>query len=149
TNTGSGDVMSPWADRLYLSKKPQIDGTARVLGEVDYNTPLAAGAAAPPASVNFTLPLDLSGDYYFVVVSDVLGQVNHGTPLTALQPVHIQLGPYADLAVSNIEAPAQTIGDPARVTIRWTVQNVGTGTSQTPHWVDQVIASPTTDPDAY
>ncbi len=35
------------------------------------------------------------------------------------------LAPYPDLVVSEVVGPAQTIGDPARVTVSWTVTNDG------------------------
>ena len=62
---------------------------------------------------------------------------------TATQAIDVTIAPYADLAVSNVVAPAQTIGDPAYPTISWTVTNVGTGAGQTSVWTDAVIASPT------
>ena len=42
-----------------------------------------------------------------------IGAINQNVAATAVQSVHVQLAPYADLAVFNVEAPAQTIGDPA------------------------------------
>ena len=54
----------------------------------------------------------------------------------------ITLAPYADLSVSNVVAPLQTIGDPATPTISWTVTNIGTGAGQTSTWIDEIIASP-------
>lgn len=138
-------MVVPWADRLYLSPTPQITSASRLLHQVDFNTPVPAGGQAT-ASATFGLPIDLSGNFYFVVVADTFGQVNGGVPQTAVQAVQVQLAPYADLIVSNVEAPALTIGDPARVTIRWTVQNVGSGISQTGHWIDQVISSPSANP---
>src|SRR5207245_2032043 len=38
-------------------------------------------------------------------------------------------------------APSLTIADPARVTIGWTVTNIGTGAGRTNDWVDAIIAS--------
>jgi hypothetical protein len=54
------------------------------------------------------------------------------------------LAPYAVLQTSNVTAPALTVGDPAQVTVSWTVTNTGTGTGVTHQWTDEVIA--TTDP---
>ena len=56
------------------------------------------------------------------------------------------LAPYAELAVSNVTAPSLTIGDPAQVTIGWTVTNHGTGAGSTASWVDAVIASTDDNP---
>ncbi len=56
------------------------------------------------------------------------------------------LAPYPDLAVSNVTAPALTIGDPATVTVGWTVTNLGTAATTAGNWVDTVIASPDDTP---
>ncbi|MGA2035934.1 MAG: CARDB domain-containing protein, partial [Thermoguttaceae bacterium] len=65
---------------------------------------------------------------------------------TASLTVTSALEPYADLAVSGVTAPALTIGDPAQVTVSWTVSNVGTGPTTVGSWVDAVIASPDDNP---
>ena len=55
--------------------------------------------------------------------------------------ITISLAPYADLVTSAVTAPALTIGDPAQVTVAWTVANRGTGPGLTANWVDAVIVS--------
>ena len=114
--------------------------------------PLAPGQSIT-ASASATIPLGDSGTYQIIVVADATNQLIEpgGTANTATQAINVTLAPYADLAVSNVVAPAQTIGDPAYPTISWTVTNVGTGAGQTSVWTDAVIASPTdnvADPDA-
>ena len=39
-------------------------------------------------------------------------------------------------------APSLTIGDPAQVTIGWTVTNLGAGPGRASSWYDDVVASP-------
>ncbi len=56
------------------------------------------------------------------------------------------LAPYPDLAVSNVSAPSLTVGDPATVTIGWTVTNTGTAATPESAWDDSIIASPTDAP---
>src|SRR5262249_51882770 len=56
--------------------------------------------------------------------------------------INVALGPYADLVTSQVSAPGLTVGDPARVTIGWTVTNQGTGATKAGTWRDEVIASP-------
>src|SRR3546814_658991 len=55
--------------------------------------------------------------------------------------LNVGLADYADLEVSDVEAPAQTIDDPARVRVEWTVTNIGTGEGFTGSWTDRVIVS--------
>src|SRR5262249_10564215 len=136
-----------WVDRVYLSPTPGLSGSAVLLGEVSFAAPLAMGLSVS-GSVTANLPQYISGNYYFVVVADATNQDNqHVGQRLASQPVSIPLAPFAALAVSNVDAPAQTIADPAQVTVTWTVTNVGTGAGRTGDWVDSVIASPDTNPD--
>ena len=110
---------------------------------------VASRAAGPGQSVtgsaSATIPLGDSGTYQIIVVADATNQLIEpgGTSNSASQAINITLAPYADLAVSNVVAPTQTIGDPAYPTISWTVTNVGTGAGQTSTWTDAIIASPT------
>ena len=52
--------------------------------------------------------------------------------------------PFADLVATNVQAPTRTIGDPAEVTISWTVANAGIGVGLTTTWTDAVIVSTNT-----
>jgi hypothetical protein len=64
--------------------------------------------------------------------------------------------PHADLAVSDVSVTAGTtlenparvvaVGDPAQITVSWTVSNIGTGPGKTTSWVDRIIARPDTAP---
>lgn len=45
------------------------------------------------------------------------------------------------MIVSNIKAPTQVIGDPASLSVEWTVSNIGTGTGLNTTWTDTVIYS--------
>ena len=67
---------------------------------------------------------------------------------TATTNVTSGLAPYPDLVVSNVTfSPASPIiGDPAIATIDWTVTNNGSGATTAGSWVDQVIASPSNNP---
>ncbi|HOL37090.1 MAG TPA: CARDB domain-containing protein, partial [Rubrivivax sp.] len=69
---------------------------------------------------SFVLPIDATGDYFVIVVTDAAGQVrelNAETNNTVSAPLTVALAPYAQLAVSDVSAPAISIGDPVAVTI--------------------------------
>ena len=61
-DTGTGDTLGGWVDRLYLSSTPQLAGDALLLGQASFNGPIAAGTNAT-GTVNATLPVNLAGDY--------------------------------------------------------------------------------------
>ncbi len=93
---------------------------------------------------SFVLPIEATGDYFVIVVTDAAGQVrelNAEANNVASAPLTVALAPYAQLAVSDVSAPAISIGDPVAVTIGWTVTNVGNGAGQTARWTDTVVAS--------
>ncbi|MCB1943603.1 MAG: hypothetical protein KDI53_16430, partial [Candidatus Accumulibacter sp.] len=95
-----------------------------------------------------------AGDVLFTVTADYYDQIseyntagpsgastaesNNAATVTATSA----LAPYADLAVSGVTAPALTVGDPAQVTISWSVTNVGNAPTTVGAWVDSIIVSP-------
>ena len=153
TNDGTAPTLDRLGRRrLPLDHQPGDEQLAPAGHGVDRR---AAGAAirASLGSASATIPLGDSGTYQIIVVADATNQLiePNGTANTASLAINITLAPYAVLAVSNVTAPAQTIGDPAYPTISWTVTNIGTGAGQTTTWTDAIIASPTdnvADPDA-
>ena len=144
TNEGTATTLAGWVDSAYLSTTGQVTSSSLLLGTVSISGPLAPRQTVT-STASATIPLGDTGTYQIIVVSDATNQLIEpsGTANTATQAIDMTIAPYADLAVSNVIAPAQTIGDPAYPTISWTVTNVGTGAGQTSVWTDAVIASPT------
>ena len=60
---------------------------------------------------------------------------------TVSSMLSIGLAPYADLQVSDVTSPVLLIADPARITVGWTVTNIGTGEGITARWTDSVVLS--------
>ncbi len=152
TNNGSAPTLSGWVDDAYLSTTDQVTAASLLLGTVTQTGPLAPGQSAT-GSASATIPVGDGGTYQIIIVADATSQLIEpgGVPNSVSKQIDISLAPYADLAVSNVTAPAQTIGDPAYPVISWTVTNVGTGAGQTSSWTDAIIASPSdayNDPDA-
>ena len=152
TNKGTAPTLNGWVDDAYLSSTGQVTASSLLLGTVAQAGPLGPGQSTT-GSVTATIPLGDSGTYQIIVVSDANNQLIEpgGVANSTSQAINIALAPYAVLAVSNVVAPAQTIGDPAYATISWTVTNTGTGQGQTSSWTDAIIASPSdnyADPNA-
>ncbi len=143
-NAGSGPAGGTWIDTLWLSRDGIVGADDFKLADVVRAGPLSIGGAYT-GSTSITLPLDANGTYQLLVVADsgnavrelTAGELNNlGSAL-----LEVALAPYADLRVSGVVAPTETIGDPAEVTIRWTVDNDGTGPGPTSTWTDAIIAS--------
>ncbi len=140
-NQGTGPALPGWTETVTLVQ----GGTSTVIGTIGQATPLAAGASVA-RRVDYTLPISVSGAFQIVVTVDAgntvaetaAGEANNAVA----EPLAVALAPYADLAVSNVTAPAITVADPATVTIGWTVGNLGTGAGITSSWTDEIVASP-------
>ena len=141
-NNGNGAANGIWKDRVYLSSDAAV-GDDLFLGEFEQMGPVAAGASYT-GSGSVTLPFDLEGPYYFVVVTDATnaisepgGETNNTlidtTEMTVTQP------DLPDLTVTQINVPAGGVLEDT-VTVSWTVLNAGELSAEGV-WVDRVYLS--------
>ncbi len=144
TNQGSTATIKSWKDKVYISDNETFEPNQdRLFGEFEHTETLEVGQTKE-IPINASLPQDIIGNRYVLIVSDAdndlkeaAGENNNVKPY----PINIELAPYADLKVSDVEAPSLTIDDPATVNVSWKVTNNGTGNGYTDTWVDHVIAS--------
>jgi hypothetical protein len=69
-NTGTGATDSPrWSDAVYLSTDQTLDGSDTLLGSSPNPSYLAVGDSYSN-NLTVTLPRGISGNYYFIVVTD-------------------------------------------------------------------------------
>src|SRR5262249_44239891 len=140
-NIGSMTATGSWKDVVYLSSN-NFGGYR--LGEVAHTGPPAANPSyTRPLSA--PLPLGARRPAFLVIVGDGNRQIfepggENNNQVSA--PILLEQVPYPDLAVSDVTVPAQlTIGNPATVTIGWTVVNLGTGAGAVSSWVDKIFAA--------
>ena len=162
-NSGTATMASLFYDRVTVENLST--GQTPVTQDVVYdpaagaNGPLAAGDSRPrqlvvalprgtpgAGTLRVTVTTDSFQQVYELNTAGAGGSSTAETNNAANATTTAALEPYADLAVSAVTAPAMTIGDPAQVTVSWTVRNVGTGPTTVAGWVDTVIASPDTNP---
>jgi hypothetical protein len=148
-NQGQGDTDVPaWYDHLYLSTTTNLSGIVDDYGQYENPSYLAAGDCYEQ-DVTVTLPVGISGPYYFIVSADSTGEVGEDTGTniigsTAL-PINVQLVTPGFLHVASVQvapAPPTAVWAGASVTVTWTVQNIGQA-SITGTWDDEVTLSPT------
>jgi len=146
TNNGSGPAQGSWIDRVYLSTDGTVDNNDLVRGELVHTGPLAAGGTYT-GHFDVLIPIDRSGPFFLLVKTDAALQVTETTAgnaegnNVALSPITVSLSPYADLETYNVTVDNQVVGNPAIVTVGWSVQNALTGTATAATWTDAVIAS--------
>ncbi|MVM32439.1 hypothetical protein GO755_20510 [Spirosoma sp. HMF4905] len=132
-----------WTDRIYLSSNQTLDAADILLtgSQVSqYLTP--AGEYTKSASVS--VPAQISGNYFLILVSDadktVLERIETNNLLTA--SIQISLAPWPDLEASSLVTPARdTVG--TTLAIQYTVKNSGTGAILNKSWSDGIYLSPT------
>src|SRR5262249_2982224 len=155
TNIGTGAAGGAFSDSVNVYHV-NTDGSLTLLtsGTVAGQANLAAGASA---AQTFSLRLPDgsagAGTIRFVVTTDtghtLLEYDAVGNPAFANNTSTLDqtsaLLPYPDLDVSNVQAPALTIADPATVTVSWTVTNHGLGAGRVGTWEDWVIVTTNND----
>lgn len=157
TNTGTGPTSAPnWYDAVYLSLDNVYDGTDTHLGNVLNPSYLGTDPSnkSYTNSLTVTIPRGISGDYYFLVKTDIYNHVfenvNEGdnlgvsasTEVTLTQPPDLQVVRYDDNTgdyVSSVVAPGGYSG--GLMDITWTVTNRGPGGTREGGWYDRIYMS--------
>jgi hypothetical protein len=81
-DVGSSAATASWHDAVYLSATPTLTPASILLGEVPHKGALQPGQSyATPATGTFTLPGELPGTYFFVVLANSRNEVFEGTAL--------------------------------------------------------------------
>ncbi len=156
SNTGDQPTTGPWYD--YVTVTNETTGKTLLTEAIPYDAATRGAIAAGSSQAQqYAFKLndgpDGTGKIDFTVTTDYFNQIaelnGSGTGetnnTTTFEETSTQ-ALYPTLTVSNVTAPALTIGDPATVTIGWKVTNNGTGPGTVASWVDEIIASPSTDP---
>ena len=142
-NSGTA-TADAWQQSVYLSEDQTLSGNDRLIESFAIDSPLAPGQTVSQ-SRSVRMPVDLDGNRYLLLVNDTANQLGELTAgennNVAAQLIELTLSPYADLAVSDVTAPQLTIGDPAEITVGWTVTNLGVGRGFEDQWTDAVVLS--------
>src|SRR5690606_4348499 len=118
---GAGNTRSTfWRDRIWMSADNTLDGSDRLLTTTNHSGALEPGQSYA-ASANVTLPIGVSGNFFFIVQTDVFNEVfehvfdsnNVGfvDPATT-----VNLTPPPDLEIDFVDAPASGLaGQPITI----------------------------------
>ncbi|MTJ45136.1 ELWxxDGT repeat protein [Dolichospermum flos-aquae] len=143
-NVGNGATSSPyWSDAVYLSLDNTFDDTDISLGQANNPSYLNAGDSYTN-HLDVTLPRGISGNYYFLVKTDVRNNVfendKENDNLTVGSPTNVSLTPPPDFQVTNVTIPSQSFSGQS-LNLSWTVTNKGIGKNLETVWYDQVFLS--------
>ncbi len=145
TNTGPGrTIASFWSDQVYLSTDQAFGAGDVLLSTAARSGELLAGAAYT-RTVTFTMPVGVSGNFFFLVRTDVSNQVfeaafeNNNLGFD-VDMTDVRLTPPPDLEVTNVDAPtAANTG--ASIIISYTVENFGASGTPNSYWSDAFYLS--------
>jgi hypothetical protein len=146
-NQGTGPTdADTWTDFVYMSLNPTLDSSATLLGGFTHQGALAPGSSYT-GSGTVTLPIGVSGSFYFLVDTDSKGQVfengatanNVGATATTET---VNLTPPPDLEVTSVTAPATALAGHG-ITFSYSVSNAGANGTPNDTWNDSFYLSPT------
>ncbi len=150
-NQGQATTLTPfWYDQIFLSVDTLYNpGSDIYLAEYKKLGPLPPGSSYT-TSLSITIPNGLSGDYYFIMVTDktnlnndadfsnnaMVARDGFGDPLVTT----ITLTPPPDLQVSAFSGDTDGFSGQS-VNVDWTVINNGVGPTLVSSWADKFYLS--------
>ncbi|MCC9601047.1 carboxypeptidase regulatory-like domain-containing protein [Stieleria sp. JC731] len=149
-NQGTGSTRTDaWNDRVFLSTDQVLDQDDRPLALVNHRGELLPGETYA-ATAEFAIPLEVSGDFFFIVETDAVtgfagGNVfehvfEENNTIASETPTTIIQGALPDLEVTSVTVPnGARSGELLEVT--YTVENLGQTTTQTTAWTDAIYLS--------
>lgn len=144
TGTQIWDILK-WNDGVFLSTDTLWDNNDPLIAEWLVTNMLATDSAYS-GDKWFSIPNGLSGEYYFIIVTDHtrmtndLTYLNNSRSFTGGVPVYIKETLYPDLKIEEFRCPFDgTAGQPMKFS--WKVSNRGAGPSTNNAWSDQVYLS--------
>ncbi|MEM1328757.1 MAG: CARDB domain-containing protein, partial [Bacteroidota bacterium] len=143
--------IDSWTDGLYLSRDTEWDASDRLVQQWRKEGTLFPGRTYKRIE-NFTLPADISGEYYLIIVSDnqqLTDDNNRANNLRIFQPSDdcgdggggiIAFPPKPDLTISQPQLLTSPAYAGQKVQLRFTVTNIGE-VDAPPVWIDRIRLS--------
>uniref|UniRef100_UPI00356973C0 CARDB domain-containing protein n=1 Tax=Stieleria sp. TaxID=2795976 RepID=UPI00356973C0 len=140
---GTAATLTGFTTRIYLSQNDQVDAGDLLLSE-RLETEVWQPGRTQDFQADVTIPIELSGSYFLLLSVDDGDEMyelgGEGNNVIA-SPITLTVPPHADLVASNMAAPTLVIGDPAAMTVSWTVANTGEAATNADSWVDWIVLS--------
>ncbi len=141
-NNGLGAVFNHVRkDRLYVSNFSSFDGSAQVVGKQTFTEDVPVGTAVPH-TFTYNIPPATTGNKYFYVQTNydsLFKETNAANNLSVSTITNITAATAVDLFVSNVQ-PLDTVFTLLPTTFKYTVTNIGTGTTSGT-WTDSLFIS--------
>lgn len=144
-NIGGGSTAgAAWSDAVYVSTDQTLSGDDKLLSTTNNVKQLEADSSYIQ-TVTVSLPIDYSGNYYFIVKTDLSNTVyelleDNNLGKTTVS-THVTLKPLPDIRVKDILAGPATVNPGDSLTISWNVENIG-GVPAIGGWSERITLVP-------
>ncbi|MFY9154127.1 MAG: CARDB domain-containing protein [Prolixibacteraceae bacterium] len=144
-NSGIGNTAGvQWYDAIYASTDQTLSNDDKLL-TTKINFKQLEADSTYSQTVSVMLPIDFTGNYYFLVKTDVYNSVaelledNNVGKTAAATTVSLKTLP--DIRVTDIQAEATTVNPGDSLKINWKVENIG-GVSAVGGWSERITIVP-------
>ncbi len=134
TNTGSvGTGIIPWRDDVIISQSAVFNPTTATRLTSANNIQSLAPGQSYTRTINFTLPVNIEGDYYVYIRIDATNTIPETDETNNVvrpeEPMVVNLPPLPDIAASDVQSLSGTIIPGQNLTVGWNVENIGNATA--------------------
>ena len=149
SNIGGGSTAGvAWSDAVYVSTDQTLSVDDKLLSTTANIKQLKADSSYTQ-SVSVSLPNEYSGDYYFLVKTDVSNSVSElleDNNLGKTSAVtHVALKSLPDILVKDIQAGSANVNPGDSLTVSWKVQNIAT-VAAVGGWAERISFIPVSGP---
>ncbi|MEI8115082.1 MAG: CARDB domain-containing protein, partial [Bacteroidia bacterium] len=144
-NAGGGNTAgAQWWDAIYASTDQTISNDDRLLTSKINGKQLEADSTYSQ-SVSVSFPIDVTGDFYFLVKTDIYNSVvelseDNNLGKTAVT-THVAQKSLPDILVKDIQPGSTNINPGDSLTVSWKVQNIA-GVPAVGGWIEKISLIP-------
>jgi hypothetical protein len=144
TNQGEAAAMGSWTDAVYLSSDTILDTESDLrIGRYVHEGPLVIQGSYQ-MSEQFTVPVDYSGDYYFIIMTDNNNTVYEGLQemnnKTVSDAMHVVMSWLTDLQVDSV-IMTEVVDANSQYNCSFKVSNMGANPTNVSGWTDGIYIS--------
>ncbi len=144
-NIGIGHTGgTAWNDLVFVSTDATFSNDDKLLSNTTNIRQLNPDSSYT-RNVTVALPIDYSGNYYFIVKTDYYNSVaellDNNNEAKTSSPTAVTLKTLPDILVKDIQAGATIVNPGDSLTVSWKVENIG-GTSAKGGWAERISIVP-------
>ncbi|MHC1706013.1 MAG: CARDB domain-containing protein [Bacteroidales bacterium] len=143
-NIGAGSTPETWFDKVYLSSDSILDPYSDWHIHSVYHVGVIPSGQSYQKAATIPIANGIQGDYYLILQLGLstgsnreLNDENNRRSL----PLKITLTDPPDLVLTHVDNQAEAVAGEL-ITVRFTIKNQGSGTTENGHWTEGIYLSP-------